>query len=79
MSDTDTLGRITAVMAREDALDLLVRACRDVPDAPAAALDTLATLAGYIDLLAVFAGVELPHTEREAFFVRLEHARGAQQ
>lgn len=65
MSDTDTLGRITAVMAREDALDLLVRACREVPDAPAAALDTLATLAGYIDLLAVFAGVELPHTEGE--------------
>ncbi|WP_414121198.1 hypothetical protein [Corynebacterium nuruki] len=59
------LGRLSAATAREDALDLLVRACRDVPDAPGAALDTLATLAGYIDLLAVFAGVELPHTEGE--------------
>lgn len=34
MSDTDTLGRITAVMAREDALDLLVRACRMFPTRP---------------------------------------------
>lgn len=64
MSDTDTLGRITAVMAREDALDALEVAPSSLTDA----------LSGEID---DYVGVDR-NAEREAFFNRLEHTRADQ-